>query len=316
MSEELWQRSMIEVPLPRPGTYGTLRIIPEQSTRFSLFGRMYSVPQPISYTKLYDGTTLWMSDTPQERLMMLQGTSGMYGHVLVAGGGLGLYVQYLRHYCPIERITVVEQHPIIATLLRQLFASDPRITVIHAPFEAFIFEPSAHSFDCCYVDIHPTLDPRWLPGLNWLRDQCAAIVKDVLHIWGYAWISHLFVEGVLHTYMPLLRNGHYFDTALGRDLRQALPERWHAWSEPQVSAWLRSYAHRVAWPGAWQHWLSPPTAAAAGTASDILPAWYTNRPTVAYTASAQTSPLLNVPSEQQSRGLRDLVATFTPPGRS
>lgn len=262
VSGELWQRAMIEVPLPRPGSYGTLRIISEQSPLFSLFGKAYHVQQPITYTKLYDGETLWMSDTPQERLMVVQGTNGMYGHVLVAGGGLGLYVQYLRHYCSIERITVVERHPVIATLLQQLFASDPRVVIIQAPFEVFIFEPTAPSFDCCYIDIHPTLDPRWLPSLNWLRDQCAAIVKGVLHIWGYSWITQLFVEGVLQTYIPLLRNGHYFDTELGRHLNRALPERWLDWTTSQLTAWLRSYSHRVAWPGEWHHWLSPRTAAA------------------------------------------------------
>lgn len=257
----LWQRAMIEVALPPPGQYNNLRIIREQAASGMLFGRPYSLQQPVEWIKLYDGELLWMSDTPQERLMMLQGTQGMYGHVLVAGGGLGLFVQFLRQYSQVEQITIVERHPVIAAILRQLFASDPRVSIAEMEFDSFIFSPTRAWFDCCYIDIHPTLDPLWLPSLNWLRDQCTAIIRGPLRIWGYAWMSDLLVEGVLREYIPLLRNGHNYDTSLGQQLQSLLPARWREWSEAQLVAWLGLFSQRVAWPGAWNQWYSPRVAA-------------------------------------------------------
>ncbi|MCE7987414.1 MAG: hypothetical protein DYG89_40115 [Caldilinea sp. CFX5] len=40
-----------------------------------MFGQQLLLTAPVAWTLVYEGATLWMSDTPQERLMMLQGTS-------------------------------------------------------------------------------------------------------------------------------------------------------------------------------------------------------------------------------------------------
>src|SRR5262245_44486805 len=207
---------MIDVVLPAPGRYGALRVDQGAALSVPLYRQQLTFPAPMPWTRLYEGNTLWMSDTPQERLMMVRGTTGMYGHVLVAGGGLGLYPQYLRYYQPVDQITIVERHADVVELLQTTLAADPGTEIVHASFEQFIFEQRSLTFDSCYIDIHPTLDPRWMAGMNWLRDQCAAIVTGPLRIWGYQWMARELVKGLEREYIPLLRRNLHFDNRLGR----------------------------------------------------------------------------------------------------
>jgi hypothetical protein len=261
LDDDLWRRAMIELALPAPRRYGALHVR-QAAQAVPVFGHQLALPAAARWTLLYEGETLWMSDTPQERLMMLAATSGMLGHVLVAGGGLGIYPQYLRRYCQIERITIVERHRDVVAALRTTLGADQSIEIVHAPFERYIFHARRRAFDGCYVDIHPTLDPRWIPGLNWLRDQCAAIVAGPLRIWGYRWMARKLVDGLLRDHIPLLREGLRFDCQLGRDLQAALPPLWLRWSDAQLHAWLAAYAHRAAWPLEWTQGRAPSTAVA------------------------------------------------------
>jgi hypothetical protein len=256
---ELWRQAMVDLPLPAPGVYGRLRIVRQTAQDLPLFGRQLRLAAPVDWTMAYEGATLWMSDTPQERLMMLQGTTGMSGHVLVAGGGLGLYTQYLRHYRRAERITLVECNPDVLALLQTTLGANKTIDLIEAPIEQFITQVSGQPFDSCYIDIHPTLDPRWLPGLNWLRDQCAVHVSGVLRIWGYTWMVRNLVQGLVREYLPLLRQGRYFDDDFGRSLAQTLPTGWTQWNDAVLRRWLVTYAARSAWPCAMNPYASLPS---------------------------------------------------------
>ena len=251
LDDDLWRRAMIDLLLPAPGEYAGLRVDQEAVTAVPLYEEQLTFPQPTLWTRLYEGDRLWMSDTPQERLMMLRGTTGMQGHVLVAGGGLGLYPQLLRRYAPVQRVTVVERHPVVAGLLAETLAGDKAIQIIHASFAEYIAGQTPAAFDGCYIDIHPTLDPRWLPGLNWLRDRCAGIVKGTLRIWGYDWMARELVKGLEKEYISLLRQNLTFDDPFGRGLRQELPSGWRAWPEEELRAWLTEYAYRAAWPVEW-----------------------------------------------------------------
>ncbi len=247
-STEHWRQAMIALTLPEPGRYGQVRIVREKAQVLPLYGQQLRFTIPLMWTLAYEGATLWMSDTPQERLMMLQNTTGMAGHVLVAGGGLGLYVQYLRHYRRAERVTVVESHPDVVAMLRTTLAGDRAIEIVHAAFADFIrytSQASGQRFDGCFIDIHPTLDPCWLPRLNWLRNQCRALVAGPLRIWGYQWLVRELVCGLMREYVPLLRYQRCFDDDLGRDLAYALPTGWQAWSAARLYEWLTAYATQV-----------------------------------------------------------------------
>ncbi len=243
-TEMLWQRAMAPLALPFPGRYGSLSVVQESTYGVPLYQEYLVFSTPLILTLLYEGTTLWMSDTPQERLMMRAGAEGMYGYVLVGGGGLGLFTQYLLEQDTVERVTVVERHPDVVSMLRSTWGDDSRLEVVHALFEEYISSP-ARPFDCCYIDIHPTIDPRWLPWLNWLRDRCAALVKGPLRIWGYHWMARELVEGVERGYLPWLRRGLVVDTPLGRNVARVLPDGWRKWPERAMHEWLVDYSRRV-----------------------------------------------------------------------
>ncbi|HMN29778.1 MAG TPA: hypothetical protein PKE45_16625 [Caldilineaceae bacterium] len=246
--ERLWAQAMVDLILPVPGQYGPLRVVRQAAQAVPLFGEQLLLSAPVEWTLVYEGERLWMSDTPQERLQMVAATAGMSGHILVAGGGLGLFPQYLRRYQSVGQVTVVERHPEIVALLQMTLGADAAIQIVHAPFEEFITQAAGQQFDGCYIDIHPTIDPRWLPGLNWLRNRCATLVHGPLRIWGYHWMLRELVSGLEREYLPLLRTGRHFDDDFGRDLARTLPIDWQGWPDTRVREWLVAYAAQVAWP--------------------------------------------------------------------
>ncbi|HEY1015237.1 MAG TPA: hypothetical protein VGE07_21205 [Herpetosiphonaceae bacterium] len=249
LSEELWQAAMAELRMPPPGSYGGLEVRREPASAVPLFGQQLAFAQPLEFTLVYEGATLWMSDTPQERLMMLAATEGMAGSVLVLGGGLGMYPQLALRHSRAERITLVERHPEVAALLRRTLDGLP-VEIVEAGAARFLAEAAAGGmrFDSCYIDIHPTIDPRWLPGLNWLRDQAAPLVAGRLNIWGYHWMLRELVAGLEREYLPPMRAGRRYADRLGGDLAARLPADWRFRAPAELRRWLIGYAAAAAWP--------------------------------------------------------------------
>jgi len=177
VDDVLWNQAMIALELPAPGNYGRLRVAREVVQYIPLYGQQLALSEPVHWTLVYEDATLWMSDTPQERLMMCKSTEGMSGHVLVAGGGLGMYPQYLRRYGRAERVTVVECNPDVVTTLRTTLGADPAIEIVHAHIEQFMADSRGQRFDGCYIDIHPTIDRAGCLASNWLRDRFVDLVS-------------------------------------------------------------------------------------------------------------------------------------------
>jgi hypothetical protein len=248
LTADLWQHAMVALHLPPLGRHGKLQVARKAVQAVPLFGQQLLLSQPVLFTLLFEGDTLWMSDTPQERIMTLSDTAGMAGHVLVAGGGLGLYPQYLRLYRPVTRVTIVERHPDIVALLGTTLADDPAIEIVQAPFETYITQVSPERFDGCFIDVHPTLDPRWLPRLNWLRNRCVRLVRGPVRIWGYHWMVRQLVHGLKQDFLPCLEEGRHRESdPLYQDFVQSLPAVWTHWTEARLHLWLTAYAHRIQW---------------------------------------------------------------------
>jgi spermidine synthase len=143
-----------------------------------------------------DGT-LWMSDVPQERLMMFNNAQASSGRVLVGGMGLGLYPQYVISH--IESLTIIEQNAEICRVIEPLvrIAADSAgvpVEVNLNTVEKVLNSESADMYHTIFLDTWETLDAANLPAINRLREAAfdhLAPGGRVL-LWGYAWMLRLF----------------------------------------------------------------------------------------------------------------------------
>jgi spermidine synthase len=143
---------------------------------------------------------LWMSDTPQERIMMYNNGRRSRGHVLVGGLGLGLYPQYAERGAvgQATRFTIIERSPVIrdivAPMLHATLAASVEISI--GDVAAYLAEPATVRFDTIFLDTWETLDATHLPAINRLRNMALAhLAPDgQVHLWGYHWMTRLFEE--------------------------------------------------------------------------------------------------------------------------
>ena len=83
-------------------------VIERLLNRAQIFDRIYEAREPFPVRALIDPSgALWMSDTPQERMMMYNNAMASRGHILIGGLGLAMYPQYAASRA--ERFTIVEQ---------------------------------------------------------------------------------------------------------------------------------------------------------------------------------------------------------------
>lgn len=166
-----------------------------------VFGRRYRLSSPLDCAFLYDPDgRLWMSNTPQERMMMYNNGCRSYGRVLVGGLGLGLYPQYAAIGAAGEAIsfTIVEHsaavRAIVEPTLRESLSLPLEIET--GDIEQWLSGPVTTRYDTVFVDTWDTLDAAFLPTINALRDLAFAHLAPhgrVL-LWGYRWMVRLFEE--------------------------------------------------------------------------------------------------------------------------
>lgn len=166
-----------------------------------VFGRPYRLAVPLDCRFLYDPEgRLWMSTTPQERIMMCNSGRRSRGHVLVGGLGLGLYPQYAVRGAAggATRFTAIEQSPAVRAMVEPTIraALTVPLEVRTGNVESLLCGPVSDCYDTVFLDTWETLDAALLPQVNDLRDQALRHLApggEVL-LWGYGWMVRLFED--------------------------------------------------------------------------------------------------------------------------
>jgi hypothetical protein len=198
------------VPVPLGSHPDGYVVVERMLTRAQIFDRFYEAAEPFPVRALVDPAgKLWMSDTPQERMMMYNNAMQSRGHILIGGLGLGMYPQYAAARA--TRLTIVERSwavidivgPALEQALKDLTGfknlSGLRpipFEIIRADVDDFLAAEPSVRYDTVFLDTWDTLDARRLPHVNRLRDLAIRhLAPDgrVL-LWGYRWMVRLFED--------------------------------------------------------------------------------------------------------------------------
>ncbi len=199
-----WTEAWLYVPIaqPPPGLHPSgYRLERRLAQYVEVFDEPHRLTAPMECRLLFDpGGKLWMSDTPQERIMMYNNGLRSRGRVLVGGLGLGLYPQFaaLGAVGQATHFTVVERSPAVREMV------EPTLRVaLDAPLEVHMGDVSdvlagsvGPCYDTIFLDTWEMIDAANLPMVNQLRRlamQHLAPGGRVL-LWGYRWMVRLFEQ--------------------------------------------------------------------------------------------------------------------------
>lgn len=197
-----WTDGWLYVPVAQvpPGVHpGGYRVVRRTLQQVEVFGRPYRLVAPLDCRLLFDPAgQLWMSDTPQERIMMYNNGQRSRGRVLVGGLGLGLYPQYavVGAAGQATRFTVVERSPMVRAIVEPTLsvALGVPLEVHTGDVESYLSGLVTTPYDTIFLDTWETLDAAHLPAINRLRNLALRHLApggQVL-LWGYCWIVRLF----------------------------------------------------------------------------------------------------------------------------
>ena len=197
-----WNTAWLDLPVvPVPAGQHPSGYSVEQHTvdAINIFDRPYRLTDPVGLRLLFDPQgRLWMSDTPQERIMMVNNASRTRGHVLIGGLGLGLYPQYAVAGVVGEatRFTVIEQSAVVREIVGPTVtaALDVPLDIVLGDVTEALAGPVTTGYDTIFLDTWDTLDAANLPWINALRDTAVRHLAPggrVL-LWGYGWMLDLF----------------------------------------------------------------------------------------------------------------------------
>lgn len=200
--DAVWTLDWLRLPVAQVpvGDYdGGYRVEREFVERIDVFDRPYELEPPLDVRGLYDPNgILWMSDTPQERMMMYNNAQQSVGHVLVGGAGLGLYPQYVFQA---ESFTIVDRSPVVLKLVGPILQQvmDERgipLRFVLGDVETYLGKAEAGGYDTIFIDTWEHLDATMLPAINQIRELSGRHLApggQVL-LWGYRWMVRLFEE--------------------------------------------------------------------------------------------------------------------------
>jgi hypothetical protein len=105
-----------------------------------------------SYTRLFVGSSMVMSDTPDEYRDHITAIYQAHGRVLVHGLGLGCYLRAILTKPTVEHVDVVEANEDVLAYIGPSFASDSRVNLLHGDALTFRW-PAGERWDVVWHDI-------------------------------------------------------------------------------------------------------------------------------------------------------------------
>ena len=228
-----WTEGWLHVPVAQvpPGTHVSGYRVERRALQYTeVFGQPMRLVAPLECRLLFDPQgRLWMSDTPQERIMMYNNGRRSQGSVLIGGLGLGLYPQYavVGAAGRAVRFTVIEFSSVVREIVEPTLSASLKVPleVKTGDVAAYLSGPVTTRFDTIFLDTWETLDAVHLPEINRLRDQALRHLAPggrVL-LWGYRWMVRLFEEACLQ-------------------LLEVVPGQRRAWLAAQAEASPRAVA--------------------------------------------------------------------------
>lgn len=134
------------------GQAGAARVVHDTPDAFTRL-RAARDGQPLNaqtYTRLFVGGTLYMTDAEFECWTNAEFVRKAFGNVLVAGLGLGLVLRPLIDSSVVESITVIERSPDVITLIGPRY-EHPKLKIIEADIHQW--EPPKKTYHFIYFDI-------------------------------------------------------------------------------------------------------------------------------------------------------------------
>ncbi len=227
-----WVKGWASVPVAlippglHPSGYRVERRILHEA---EIFGRPYRLSAPFDCRLLFDPAgRLWMSNTPQEHIMMVNNAMRSWGHVLVGGLGLGLYPQYAAAggVGGASRLTVIEASAVVRDIVEPTLSAalDIPLDVHTGSVEDTLTGPVTQRYDTIFLDTWDTLDAASLPAINALRDLALRHLSPggrVL-LWGYRWMVRLFEDACRQALAVMPPERRVWLLAQGQPSRQAV----------------------------------------------------------------------------------------------
>ena len=159
--------------------------------------------------------TIWMSDDPQERLMMWDAAKRCRGKVLCGGLGLGVFPQLALSLPQVESVHIIEMDPDIIKLTTGFWNDNPwpgmsQCKVSNDTIENYLCRTD-EKYDTVYIDTWDALYHEYLPHINVLATMSQRVLRDSgeILLWGYSMMIQMF----LSTTRDLYDKKHEYCTA-------------------------------------------------------------------------------------------------------
>lgn len=259
-----YDQSVLTIPIQLPvQTAGSkFRIEKKRGTTFEIFNMRYVTPDDVEVSLLYDlDDCLWMSDTPQERMMMYANAKQAKGKTLIGGLGLGIYPQYAQFGAAgnASSFVIVERDQDVIQLIKPILERTLKVpfVIVNETIEGFL-DSTKEKFDEIFIDTWETLEPKTLPLVNHVKEKALLRLSwgGMIHLWGYKWISEMYNDACMR-YLHVQKDERVkvLNTLGNIDERSArllddIERIYHGYAkidEEKIRKEIQKMAHKVNW---------------------------------------------------------------------